>query len=98
MDQRLFLTHVRGELEPEDRGSGAAHDGPIHAMLLGPEDKFYTAGQDGTLRTWLRGAHKKRPSTLKDVGRAVEAPVGTGLASRSAQSRFILKETAQDRG
>ena len=71
VDQRLFLTHVRGELEPEDRGSGAAHDGPVHAMILGLEDKLYTAGQDATLRTWIRGVHKKRPSTLKDVGRAV---------------------------
>ena len=70
-DQRLFLTHVRGELEAEDRGGGAAHEGPIRAITLGPEDKLFTAGQDATLKTWTRGAHRRRPSSLKDVGRAV---------------------------
>jgi ParB family chromosome partitioning protein len=71
VDQKLLLTHVRGELEPEDRGAGAAHDGPVLSMILGPEDKLYSAGQDGTLRTWLRGVHRKRPSTLKEAGRAL---------------------------
>ncbi|MCB9636121.1 MAG: HEAT repeat domain-containing protein, partial [Sandaracinus sp.] len=69
LDQRLLLTHVRGTLEAEDRAGGAAHDGAIHALALGPEDKLYTASQDGTIRTWLRGAGRKRPSTLRDAGR-----------------------------
>jgi ParB family chromosome partitioning protein len=70
VDQKLLLTHVRGELEPEDRAGGPAHDAPVTSIVLGPEDKFYTAGLDGTLRTWTRGVHRKRPSTTKDVGRA----------------------------
>src|SRR6185503_14255348 len=35
-DNRLLSTHVRGELEPEDRASGAAHDGLVQAIALGP--------------------------------------------------------------
>ena len=69
LDQRLLLTHVRGALEAEDRAGGPAHEGALHALALGPEDKLYTASQDGTIRTWLRGAGRKRPSTLKDAGR-----------------------------
>lgn len=65
-DNRLLLTHVRGELEPEDRAGGAAHENLVQAIALGPEDKVYTAGRDGALKTWTRGANKKRPATLKD--------------------------------
>ena len=69
-DNRLLLTHVRGELEPEDRAGGAAHDAPAQAICVGLEDKLYTGGRDGTIKTWSR-AQKKRPSTLKDsVGNA----------------------------
>ena len=71
-DNRLLLTHVRGELEPEDRAGGAAHDAPPQAICVGLEDKLYTGGRDGTIKTWTRGSQKKRPSTLKDgVGNAV---------------------------
>jgi ParB family chromosome partitioning protein len=71
-DNRLLLTHIRGELEPEDRAGGAAHDAPPQALCLGVDDKLYTGGRDGTIKTWTRGAQKKRPSTLKDgVGNAV---------------------------
>jgi len=71
-DNRLLLTHVRGELEPEDRAGGAAHDAPPQALCVGIEDKLYTGGRDGTIKTWTRGPQKKRPSTLKDgVGNAV---------------------------
>src|SRR5690349_8132477 len=38
-DNRLLLTHVRGELEPEDRAGGAAHDAPPQALCAGVEDK-----------------------------------------------------------
>ena len=70
-DNRLLLTHVRGELEPEDRAGGSAHDAAPTAICLGVEDKLYTGGRDGTIKTWTRGP-KKRPSTLKDgVGNAV---------------------------
>ncbi|MEP7125001.1 MAG: HEAT repeat domain-containing protein, partial [Byssovorax sp.] len=70
-DHKLLLTHVRGELEPEDRAGGAAHDAAPTAIGLGVEDKLYTGARDGTIKTWTRGP-KKRPSTLKDgVGNAV---------------------------
>ncbi len=70
-DGKLLLTHVRGELEPEDRAGGSAHDGAPTAIGVGLDDKLYTGGRDGTIKTWTRGP-KKRPSTLKDgVGNAV---------------------------
>jgi ParB family chromosome partitioning protein len=70
-DGKLLLTHVRGELEPEDRAGGSAHDGAPTTICVGLEDKLYTGGRDGTIKTWTRGP-KKRPSTLKDgVGNAV---------------------------
>jgi HEAT repeat protein len=69
-DNKLLLTHVRGELEPEDRAGGAAHDAAPTAIAVGLEDKLYTGGRDGTIKTWTRGP-KKRPSTLKDTGNAV---------------------------
>jgi ParB family chromosome partitioning protein len=65
-DGRLLLTHVRGELEPEDRAGGGGHEGPVSAIAIGVEDKLYTAGKDGTIKTWTRGAQKRRPSTQKD--------------------------------
>jgi ParB family chromosome partitioning protein len=71
-DNKLLLTHVRGELEPEDRAGGSAHEGLVQALALGVEDKLYSAGRDGTIKTWTRGPAKRRPSTLKDgVGNAV---------------------------
>ncbi|MFO0758413.1 MAG: HEAT repeat domain-containing protein [Byssovorax sp.] len=72
-DNKLLLTHARGELEPEDRSGGAAHDGIVQALCIGVEDKLYSAGKDGTLKTWARGPQKRRPSTLKDG-------VGSGVA------------------
>ncbi len=70
-DNKLLLTHARGELEPEDRAGGSAHEGLVQALTLGIEDKLYSAGRDGTIKTWTRGPAKRRPSTLKDgVGNA----------------------------
>ncbi|MEO7327931.1 MAG: HEAT repeat domain-containing protein, partial [Minicystis sp.] len=70
-DNKLLLTHARGELEPEDRAGGSAHEGLVQALTLGLEDKLYSAGRDGTIKTWTRGPGKRRPSTLKDgVGNA----------------------------
>ncbi len=65
-DNKLLLTHVRGALEPEDRTGGSGHEGLVTGIVLGPEDKLYTAGRDGVIKTWTRGAQKRRPSTQKD--------------------------------
>ncbi|APR75440.1 HEAT repeat protein [Minicystis rosea] len=65
-DNRILLTHVRGALEPEDRTGGSGHEGLVTAIALGPEDKLYTAGRDATIKTWTRGAQKRRPSTQKE--------------------------------
>jgi ParB family transcriptional regulator, chromosome partitioning protein len=89
-DNRLLLTHVRGALEPEDRASGAAHEGLIQAIALGPEDKLYTAGRDGALKTWSRG-QKKRPSTFKEgVG------IGVALVRVPRKGRAHLALFAED--
>jgi len=65
-DNKLLLTHVRGALEPEDRSGGGGHEGLPTGIALGAEDKLYTAGRDGVIKTWGRGAQKRRPSTQKD--------------------------------
>jgi ParB family transcriptional regulator, chromosome partitioning protein len=78
-DGRLFGTHARGALEPEDRAGGAAHEGPIQAMVLGPLDKLYTAGRDAALKAWSRG-QKRRPTTLKD-----------GVGTAAAMARVTLR-------
>src|SRR5262249_14080141 len=72
-DDKLLLTHVRGALEPEDRTGGGGHEGLPTAIVLGPEDKLYTAGRDGVVKTWTRGATKRRPSTQKDGATAAAA-------------------------
>lgn len=79
-DGRLFGTHARGALEPEDRAGGAAHEGPIQAMVLGPLDKLYTAGRDAALKAWSR-AQKRRPTTLKD-----------GVGTAAAMTRVTLRD------
>jgi ParB family chromosome partitioning protein len=72
-DDKLLLTHVRGALEPEDRTGGGGHEGLVTAIVVGPEDKLYTAGRDGVIKTWTRGATKRRPSTQKDGATAAAA-------------------------
>jgi len=65
-DNRLLLTHVRGQLEAEDRGGKNGHSDRTTALIPGVADKFYTAGQDSTIKTWTRGSGQRRPSTQKD--------------------------------
>lgn len=65
-DQRLLVTHVRGELEPEDRGGTGMHDKRVLAMVQGPRDRFYTAGLDSTVKAWPSGRNNRRPSTQKE--------------------------------
>ncbi|MEO9068315.1 MAG: HEAT repeat domain-containing protein, partial [Caldimonas sp.] len=65
-DNRLLLTHVRGQLEAEDRGGKNGHGDRTTALISGVADKFYTAGHDSTVKTWTRGSGQRRPTTQKD--------------------------------
>lgn len=65
-DHKLLVTHVRGELDPEDRGGTGMHDKRVSSMIQGPGDRFYTASHDGTIKSWPGGRNRNRPVTLKD--------------------------------
>lgn len=65
-DNRLLATHVRGQLEAEDRGGKNGHSERSTALIAGVADKFYTAGRDATIKTWTRGSGQRRPSTQKE--------------------------------
>lgn len=65
-DHKLLVTHVRGELEPEDRGGAGMHDKRVTSMILGPGDRFYTASQDATIKAWPAGRNRNRPVTQKE--------------------------------
>lgn len=64
-DQKLLLTHARGELQPEDRGRGNSHTDAVTGMMLAPGERFITASEDGSCKTWAR-AGATRPATLSD--------------------------------
>lgn len=91
-DGKLLLTHVRGALEPDDRTGGGGHDGQVTALAIGPEDKLYSAGRDATIKTWARGATKRRPSTQKDG-----APSAIALARVEMKGRPHLAVLGEDR-
>ncbi len=65
-DQRLLVTHVRGELDSEDRGGAGMHDKRITGMIQGVQGRFYTGGADSTLKAWPGGRNNRRPVTQKD--------------------------------
>jgi ParB family transcriptional regulator, chromosome partitioning protein len=88
-DKRMLLTHVRGALEPEDRGGRGAHDGAVRGLVEG-EDRFYTGGDDGVLKMWSR--EQRRPQTFKD------APRATALAALSHKGLPHLAVGAVDGG
>jgi ParB family chromosome partitioning protein len=70
-DNKLFTTHARGKLEPEDKGRGNNHTDIVTGLIWGPGDRLYSGSRDGTIKSWPRvGAVK--PATIKDgVGRVV---------------------------
>ncbi|MBK9644153.1 MAG: HEAT repeat domain-containing protein [Deltaproteobacteria bacterium] len=106
VDNKLLSTHLRGRLEPEDRGGGAAHDGPVRGIAIGAEEhsdrRFYTAGDDGVLKAWPLGAGRKRPTTTKDwiaksVGLIVvkyKARPALALALLDGSIRILLMDAA----
>ena len=65
-DNRLLVTHARGELEPQDRGGKGMHEKEALALLQGPASRFYSAGLDGAIKAWPAGRTNQRPVTQKD--------------------------------
>ncbi len=94
-DQKLLTTHVRGELESEDRGGRHMHDERTPALADGPGERFYTAGDDATVRSWTRGPGRQRParvSAAKAVALAVVEHHGRphlALAGRDGALRLL---------
>ena len=75
-DQKLLTTHVRGHLEPDDRGGRHMHDELTPALADGPGERFYTAGDDQTVKSWTHGPGRQRPATTSDcVARTVALSV-----------------------
>jgi ParB family transcriptional regulator, chromosome partitioning protein len=70
-DHKLYSTHARGKLEPEDKGRANNHTDLVTALIWGPGDRLYSGSRDGSIKSWPRvGAVK--PATIKDgVGRVV---------------------------
>jgi HEAT repeat protein len=65
VDNRLLSTHVRGKLEPEDRGGKSGHEAPIRAIVSGGAGLFYTGASDAAVKAWPWEG-KGRPTTIKD--------------------------------
>lgn len=89
-DGRMLSTHVRGTLEPEERGGRGGHSGKS-IIALGLEDKAYTGGDDGGVKIWTIGGGNKRPSSLKDTLRPVVA-----LAQVTYKDRPHLAVVSED--
>ncbi|MBL9104629.1 MAG: HEAT repeat domain-containing protein [Myxococcales bacterium] len=65
-DNKVLGTHVRGELEPEDRSGKNGHSSGTTAVIPGVADKFYTGGLDANIKIWTRGAGQRKPSSQKE--------------------------------
>lgn len=91
-DNRLFSTHVRGRLEPEDRGGKAMHEGAVTGIAWGALERFYTVGRDGVIKVWEKGTSKRRPATVKDF-----VPVGLAVAVCEYKGRPHLVLAGADR-
>ncbi len=73
VDNRIFLTHVRGALEPEDRSGKNGHKDMVRAIVHGLAGRFVTAGKDATLKAWPGGGGQRRPATFSDrVGKVMD--------------------------
>ena len=66
-DQKLFLTHARGSLEPEDRGRGNSHDNTVTAMINVPGDRIITGSRDKSCKSWARAGATKPQTLSKEV-------------------------------
>ena len=101
-DVKLLSTHVRGRLEPEDRGGKAGHDAAVRAICFGPGERFYSGGRDGQIKVWEAGTSRRRPATVKDgvpatVALAVVAVKGRphlAIAGEDASLRLFTLDAA----
>ena len=67
-DLRLSLTHVRGKLEPEDRGGKSNHEQLITDLIHAPGNRFYSASKDKAVKNWAAGYTQKKPATFQGSG------------------------------
>ncbi|MCY1066683.1 HEAT repeat domain-containing protein [Nannocystis sp. RBIL2] len=66
VDHKLLLTHVRGDLDPEDRSGKNGHGDKTTAIVNGTGDRFYTSGLDSQIKAWVRGAGQRKPAAQKE--------------------------------
>lgn len=59
-DYKLFMTHIRGELEPEDKSEASAK-AAINNIVI-HDNKCYATDKKGNIKVWEKG--KKRFSTI----------------------------------
>lgn len=96
LDNKIFQTHVRGRLDPEDRSRKSGHDGAVRRMLIGPNKVFYSGSADSSFKTWPGGLTNQRPFTIKDgVGSVIDMSLVTfrnrphlAVATQKTEFRF----------
>jgi ParB family chromosome partitioning protein len=86
-DCKLLMTHVRGRLDPEDRGGKSKHEQPAVRMIAGQENVFYSGGMDKTFKVWPGGLNKKRPFTMRD---GVGVVVDMALVQHKKRAHFVV--------
>ena len=86
-DLKLLVTHVRGELDPEDRGGSGMHEKAVTTMIHGLEDRFYTTGMDSCVKAWPSGRTNRRPTTQRD---SVVRTVGMALVEYNERPHLAL--------
>ena len=90
-DCKLKMTHVRGRLDPEDRGGKSNHEQPAVKLLdgpvEGPEGVFYSGGTDKTFKVWPSGLNKKRPFTMRD---GVGVVVDMAIVQHKKQTHLVV--------
>ena len=71
-DHKLFSTHARGKLEPEDKGRANNHEAAVTAMIATPVgDRIVTGSADKTLKNWPRAGAVKPVTLAEQVGAVV---------------------------
>jgi hypothetical protein len=65
-DNKMLTTHVRGELEAEDRGGKNGHSERHHRADPRHRRQVLHRRPRRTIKTWTRGAGQRRPSTQKE--------------------------------
>ncbi len=68
-DAKIYLTHVRGVLEPELRSGRSGHEDALTCLVHGPGTRTYSGARDRVIKVWTQG--QGRSSTVKGRGPAV---------------------------